>query len=74
MSDLPGTHSGERSGSTLERAVRGVGAYAEQQARFPQADERQRFNESIRSLLDRLVTDLISTSRDMLIIERRLLS
>ena len=37
--------------------------YAEQKKRYPQADDRQRFNESIRSLLDRLVTDLIDTSR-----------
>ncbi len=37
--------------------------YAQQQERYPQADERQCFNETIRALLDRLVTDLIDTSR-----------
>ena len=31
--------------------------------RFPKADERQRFNEAIRGLLDVLVTDLIHTTR-----------
>ena len=33
MSDLPGTHSGEQSGSTVERAVRCVGAYADEKMR-----------------------------------------
>ena len=37
--------------------------YMEQKERYPQADDRQHFNESIRALLDRLVTDLIDTSR-----------
>jgi len=31
--------------------------------RYPGADERKRFNESIRALLDGLVTDLVDTSR-----------
>lgn len=33
MSDLPGTHSGEQSASTVERAVRRVGAYADERMR-----------------------------------------
>jgi len=36
--------------------------YAEQGRRYPQADKRQRFNETIRALLDLLVTDLIECS------------
>lgn len=36
--------------------------YEETGRRYPGADKRQRFNETIRALLDRLVTDLIVTS------------
>ncbi len=38
--------------------------YAREVERHPTADERQRFNETIRRLLDILVTDLIQTSAD----------
>ena len=38
--------------------------YEEQGLRYPDSDRRQRFNESIRALLDMLVTDLIHTSRE----------
>lgn len=36
--------------------------YREQARRYPKSDNRQRFNETIRALLDLLVTDLIETS------------
>jgi dGTPase len=36
--------------------------YEEQVRRYPKSDSRQRFNETIRALLDLLVTDLIETS------------
>jgi len=38
--------------------------YEGQGLRYPDSDRRQRFNESIRALLDMLVTDLIHTSRE----------
>ncbi len=40
--------------------------YEEQGLRYPDSDRRQRFNESIRALLDMLVTDLIHTSSERL--------
>ena len=36
--------------------------YEEQVRRYPRSDDRQRFNETIRALLDLLVTDLVETS------------
>ncbi len=51
---------------TLEEMRAGVPAferlYAEAEARYPEAREKLKFNEALKRLLDRMVTDLITTT------------